>query len=425
MPPSPGDLQAAQTADRVTLESDPRWAVVQRLVAGPAFSKSARLSAFLLYVCERAILGRIDEVTEQHVGIHVFDRQPDYNASEDNIVRAHARLLRKKLEDYYAGAGQDDTIRVLIPKGGYLPVFETIHAAEQPAPPARPAPVKRRPKPGWIAAAVLVVAVLAFGGSRWLAPPRPTALVRQFWRHLCNSGQPIVIVPSDTAFVLYQGYTHSSITLSQYLARDFWKQFDVPKDVGAGAILGLGTLPYTNSVDLAFCWRVARKPGLDLGRSLVRPARDLRMVDLKGSNAILIGARRANPWVELFDQNNNFQGLYTLPLADHIVNRAPRASEQPVYRAGTVDGVTRSYALVEFNRGLSSAEHVLILSGLTGPSTEGAADFILNDLALGRFLETITPPHEDVPHFELLLSVDLLNGSAPRTAIVAFRVRQD
>ena len=97
---------------------DPRWQVVQRVVAGPTFAKAARLSQFLLYVCERAILGRLDEVSEQHVGMHVFGRQADYNSNDDNIVRTHARLLRKKLDEYYAAEGKDEPLRILIPKGG-------------------------------------------------------------------------------------------------------------------------------------------------------------------------------------------------------------------------------------------------------------------------------------------------------------------
>ena len=87
---------------------DLRWQVVQRVVSGPTFAKAARLSQFLLYVCERAILGRLDEVSEQQVGIHVFGRPPDYNSNDDNIVRTHARLLRKKLEEYYAAEGKDE-----------------------------------------------------------------------------------------------------------------------------------------------------------------------------------------------------------------------------------------------------------------------------------------------------------------------------
>jgi len=403
------------------------------MAGGHTFSKSARLPAFLLYVCERAILGRINEVTEQQVGIHVFGRAPDYNYSEDNIVRTHARLLRRKIEEYYAAEGSHENLRILIPKGGYLPVFETAPIAEPPPvpplvpPPGSPSPSFERPPRYYrlIAAGVLLMVLVAFAGYRWLAPPRPTLLVRQFWSQVFNPGQNTVLVPSDTAFVLFQNYSHRTVSLAEYLSRDFWQTFDPPPNVNPAWISSLRGLPYTNNIDLGLCWRLARKPALDLNRTLVRPSRDLQMADLKGSNAIIIGARRGNPWVELFDEKNNFQGLFNTELSNHIVNHAPRPTEHPVYRAGPVNGVTRSYALIEYTRGLSPGEHVLILSGLTGPSTEGAGDFLLNDLAFGRFLDTLTPPRQDVPHFELLLAVDLINASAPRTEVVAYRLRPE
>lgn len=423
MSTSSGARDALRPADRAKIESDPRWAAIQRIVASHSFSKSARLSAFLLYVCERAILGRLDEVNEQHVGIHVFDRAADYNASEDNIVRAHARLLRKKLDEYYADEGTHEEIRVQIPKGAYLPVFDAMQVVAEPGVVETPAKAPRAR--WWIAATVAAVALIAFGVYRWTAPPRGRVLVRQFWAQLFPGDRPTMVVTSDTALVLFESYTRSNLSLSAYLTRDFWRKVEPQPDIDSRWVMALREKPFTNDVDLGFCWRLARQPGLDFRRAVLRPARELAMADLKGANAVLIGARRANPWVELFDQKNNFQGLFTEEQRDHIVNRAPRPGEQAVYRTRHDGGLARNFALVEFNRGLTGNESVLILSGLTSPGTEGAADFLLDESALGRFLETITRPGAPVPHFELVLGVDNINITAPRAEVVAYRVRND
>ena len=45
--------------------------------------------------------------------------------NEDNIVRSQARLLRLKLEHHFANEGKDEAILITIPKGRYLPAFET------------------------------------------------------------------------------------------------------------------------------------------------------------------------------------------------------------------------------------------------------------------------------------------------------------
>ena len=55
----------------------------------------------------------------------MYDRPPGYNPNEDNIVRSQARLLRLKLEHHFANEGKDEAIMITIPKGRYLPAFET------------------------------------------------------------------------------------------------------------------------------------------------------------------------------------------------------------------------------------------------------------------------------------------------------------
>jgi len=76
-------------------------------------------------VCRCSLDNKPEAATEQQVGICVYDRPPGYNPNEDNIVRSQARLLRMKLEHHFANEGKGETIVITIPKGRYLPVFET------------------------------------------------------------------------------------------------------------------------------------------------------------------------------------------------------------------------------------------------------------------------------------------------------------
>jgi TolB-like protein len=57
--------------------------------------------------------------------MEVFGRPADYDAGADPVVRVEARRLRRKLAEYYAGDGSEDPIEICLPKGGYLPTFET------------------------------------------------------------------------------------------------------------------------------------------------------------------------------------------------------------------------------------------------------------------------------------------------------------
>jgi hypothetical protein len=107
-----------------------REELVRRVASSVTFEKSPRLRAFFLHVCQCAIDNKPEDATEQQIGIHVYGRPPGYNPNEDNIVRSQARVLRMKLEHHFATDGKDEVLIISIPKGRYLPVFET--RSEQP-----------------------------------------------------------------------------------------------------------------------------------------------------------------------------------------------------------------------------------------------------------------------------------------------------
>ncbi|HEY1212370.1 MAG TPA: hypothetical protein VGE93_01935, partial [Bryobacteraceae bacterium] len=77
-----------------THDDDPRWQLACRIAASGSLGRSRLLSRFLLFIVDRHIRNRTDEVTEQQIGILVFDRKAGYDSNEDNIVRSYARNLR-------------------------------------------------------------------------------------------------------------------------------------------------------------------------------------------------------------------------------------------------------------------------------------------------------------------------------------------
>ncbi len=105
-------------------ENDSRYQLVQRILATPDFVRSPQLSKFLLYISKTAIETPEQVLSEQHIGVAVFGREPDYDSSADTIVRSHALRLRRRLELYFRQAGRDEPIHLIIPRGaGYSPVF--------------------------------------------------------------------------------------------------------------------------------------------------------------------------------------------------------------------------------------------------------------------------------------------------------------
>ncbi len=135
-------------------------ALVKRILASPEFQRTSRLRDFLLYVVDRKLADLPHEVTETLIGHHVFGRPAMYNTGEDSIVRTEARILRQRLERYFANEGIDEEIALEIPKGAYIPVF---HRRERPTASHPVLPPKRnsRRRPFAIAFGICVCVVAA------------------------------------------------------------------------------------------------------------------------------------------------------------------------------------------------------------------------------------------------------------------------
>ena len=97
-----------------------------RILASKVFSLSKRQSDFLNYVVNAALEDRADKLKEFTLGIDVFEKDESFDPSVDSIVRVEASRLRSKLREYYVGEGQDDSVRIDIPKGHYVPVFRPV-----------------------------------------------------------------------------------------------------------------------------------------------------------------------------------------------------------------------------------------------------------------------------------------------------------
>lgn len=107
---------------------------VSRILASQAFQGAGRSGALLRFVVERTLSGKADELKEYTLGAEALGRGPDFDPRNDSIARVEASRLRSRLELYYSSEGRDNRLRILLPKGTYVPQFETrsIEAASQP-----------------------------------------------------------------------------------------------------------------------------------------------------------------------------------------------------------------------------------------------------------------------------------------------------
>jgi hypothetical protein len=142
---------------------------------------------------------------------------------------------------------------------------------------------------------------------------------------------------------------------------------------------------------------------------------------IAAQNTVLLGSRRADPWVSLFEDRLNFQTVFDEgpPPRAWFVNRQPQAGEQPEYR---VDWVQRGYCRVAYLPNPKGSGSTLLLSGTDLYSSEGGADFITREERI-RELRTRfgLKPGETMPSFEVLLKTRLVASAAPEFDVVALR----
>jgi hypothetical protein len=415
--------------------------LVHRIMASPTFVRSERLCSLLLYVCDMTLKGRGDEINEQKIGQAVFGRSRDYDSTIDGIVRTQASRLRQRLEQYFSEEGAHEAVQIVIPRGGYVPVFEPrstpVQKAETPNdssvfPVLEPLRTPTRERLSilrvlpWALCGVLAIAVIVLAYRGRDRSERASVVAHPLWSHIFSADRPTLVVPADSGLVIYHNMSRREFGLDEYLLGQYRNAEG--QNVYAGPttekdwLANLGSRRYTSVVDLEEILsleRLARGAGRDLQ---VRYARDLRPNDLKSGNVILIGASEANPWVELFERNMNFvfQDNYKTGIFS-VVNRSPKAGEPAHWDSVWNDPQRRVFGLVAYVPTLTGDGNALILEGTSMSGTEAARDFVMDDSQLLPFLKKIQREDGSLPHFELLLGTQNMSASALRSNQLSWR----
>jgi len=94
-------------------------AQLEKILASRCFEQAQRASRFLRYAVEQTLAGHGERLKGYTIAVEAFDRSPDFDAQSDPLVRVEAGRLRRRLIEYYATEGQDDAVRIELPRGAY------------------------------------------------------------------------------------------------------------------------------------------------------------------------------------------------------------------------------------------------------------------------------------------------------------------
>ncbi len=160
-----------------------------RILRSPPFQQARRRQRFLEFIVNETLAGRGERLKGYNIALEVFDRSKEFDPNLDPIVRTEAVRLRDRLREYYDADGQNDPVRIELPKGSYTPQIQFRQPATPSPRPERPdaetpdrrpgasasLPRSRTTPLGLLAAtiAVLLVLLAGFGAWRWWTQSTP------------------------------------------------------------------------------------------------------------------------------------------------------------------------------------------------------------------------------------------------------------
>jgi hypothetical protein len=403
-------------------------AELQSVLNSRIFRQSRGLAKLLRYICSRALLEDAEPITEYTIAVDVLGKPQDFKESKDSAVRVEVHRLRKRLAEYYVQEGADHRIRIVIPTGQYVPLFqvhedpvsalpaetqldvpialpptEALELLPPPAPVIPPAPEPVKPRAPFlrvtrirIAAWVLAISALVVGLQALM---RPADALDSLWRPVFSSPDPILLCVGNV-----QGGTRSA----------------PPKDAANITVSEFHGLASETMLvaDAATLSRFAGLLEAKGKRYRVASQSEATFADLQTSPAVLIGLLN-NDWTERLVGKLRFT-VERLPNGKVVL----RDRQNPTRDDWSLDysmpylDVTKDYALVVRVLDPKTEQMVVTAAGISVFGTLAAGEF-LTDPQEFRKIEGVAPRGWRNKNFEIVISTDVIRGKSGHPNIVA------
>jgi hypothetical protein len=423
---------------------------IDRITHSHIFHGADALCRLLYFLAEKANADAEYSAKEYEIATIVFGRKADFDPRTDSSVRVQVARLRAKLIEYYTADGAEEDVQVEIPKGAYRLHYvanpkaarphdavgerEIEPAAQIPASPLfaltspsfpeatgsqPPAPRKdsRRLLP-WLVSVLVLVSLLLGGllgrysahahASTAKAEARPAdSALRTFWHVFAADPKQTWVIFSNARFV---GNPVGGL-------RYFDPQRDTPQNTHA-FYTGVGEVIGVHLLDQMFT---------GFGRSIwVKRSALLSLEDVKDSNLIFLGAPIENPTLKNLATLHSFQfqeissGVREGQV--EILNKEPRAGEQPVYMVASVPNqpLVDDYAVVAMLPGMTPSHRIFVAAGTATIGTQAAVEYVCSPEGVADLMKRLGSSGTDQP-FEALLHITIVNDVPIETRIMIVR----
>ncbi len=417
--------------DGVSVEAVRRQ--LEKILSSEEFAHSERLSRFLRFTVEQAILGHADQLKEYRLGLEVFDREPSYDPRTDPIVRVEAGRFRSKLQQYYQSRGRRDAVLIDFPKGSYVPVFRKHDEASPALARLRSWLPSFRDRRSLVVAAALLIAMAA--GYWALAASRqsqdlkrqleaarrdvPTPELATVWGPFLSSGVDTFLVFGSPLF--FAGGEGNNLFLRFSPINDANRLLTDPNFQKLQQRFGPLSGPrydYALMGDSIALQRLTAFFGR-AGRKLAAiPAHQAAWESIREGNIIFLGAPRMNPLLKSLPGSRDFEW----DSDQNIVNRNPQPGEERLYTTPSHrDEMT--YAVVACLPGLRPDREVLLLTAHSAPGTLAAVEHLTRpDSARAMIAKLGISETGERKHYEMVLRVFVDHGAPVKSEYVTHHV---
>jgi hypothetical protein len=376
------------------------------------FRGSHRCQALLRYITEQTLAGETSALKERTLGTEVFGRPPDYDTSQDPIVRASAAEIRKKLAQYYQEPGHEAEVRIDLLPGSYVVGFHFNGAAS-----ATPKRSGRRQM--WIVAGVAGVVVLALGLTIGSLSWRRSDL-DQFWSPFLGAPSPVLICVGQPI----------AYNLKSAQAQDEIQGFDAPRPPPASSqhdvirkedliILRDRYVALGDAVCLVHLTSLLngyRRP------YRIRGERSTSFADLRDTPTVLIAAFD-NPWTLRVAGELRFTFKKDSAHETDMVwdRQHPENTGWKLTGAWPNWDITTDYAIVSRVLDTATDRPVMIAAGITQYGTLAAGEFISNPEYFSEAVRWF-PPDWTKKNLQVVLRVPVVRLTPGRPRVLATHV---
>lgn len=394
---------------------------LERILASPLFKQSKRYSPFLRYVVEKTLAGEADTLKERTLGVEIFGRAPNYDSSNDPVVRVTAGEVRKRIAQYYHDAHHEEELRIELSPGSYVPEFLHSHLAVpfessllptapdiQIPQPAVPPQALARPsyRARWIAVWVVCALTLAGFFVRWQTL-RP-GMVALWWQPAFRS----------TSSILFSvGTIEPGADLNPTLVQQPRQQSDT--DTVAGDLVRNDHIGLVDAIALeTFASMFSARKQQFRTLSSFRTTYD----DLRAGPVVLLGGLD-NPWTIRVTEPLRFHfavqsGSKIAYIADQ---QHPSNHDWQVDFGSTYSQLTKDYAIVARLHDATSDKPIFVVAGIGRNGTAAAVEYVTTESTL-KVLVSQLPAHWEDKNIEAVIQTRVINGQAGPPILVAVQV---